>query len=143
MSNQDYAIALSGADIDGMVDGYLDAQLWAQRDNDREDDSMLDANYDRDDIAPAYIESVTAEFRELVAAHPLAVRMYGAQRHYYAGDGSVWEHFGHDYYLTREHHGAGFWDRGLGHLGSYLTDIAHNAGEAEDLWDNGNGVLAA
>jgi hypothetical protein len=136
-----YAQALSGADIDDMVTGYLDAQLWAQQDMDRDDDSLLDAHYSRDDIAPEYVESVREEFVALVTEHPLAVRMYGAQRQYHSSDGSVWEHFGHDYYLTREHHGVGFWGRGLGELGDYLTDIAYYAGSANDLFDNGSGVL--
>lgn len=37
---------------------------------------------------------------------------------------------------------SGFWDRGLGELGDYLTSIAKYAGAADDLWDNGTGVLA-
>ena len=35
----------------------------------------------------------------------------------------------HDLWLTRNHHGAGFWDRGLGDIGKKLTDIAHSFGE--------------
>jgi hypothetical protein len=31
---------------------------------------------------------------------------------------------GHDYVLTSGHHGAGFWDRGLGELGDQLTAAA-------------------
>jgi hypothetical protein len=54
------------------------------------------------------------------------------------------EFFGHDFYLTRESHGAGFWDRGLGELGDYLTGIAKSYGEATVLWDkDSNGILVA
>jgi len=38
---------------------------------------------------------------------------------------------GHDLWLTRNHHGAGFWDRGLGKLGDDLTLLAHSLGESE------------
>lgn len=31
---------------------------------------------------------------------------------------------GHDFWLTRNHHGAGFWDRGFGFIGDALTDRA-------------------
>jgi hypothetical protein len=31
---------------------------------------------------------------------------------------------GHDFILTRNGHGAGFWDRGLGELGKWLTGMA-------------------
>jgi hypothetical protein len=37
---------------------------------------------------------------------------------------------GHDFALTRNHHGAGFWDRGMGDLGDTLTDAAHPYGES-------------
>ena len=54
--------------------------------------------------------------------------------------GDVWEDFeidlsgiepeqlGHDLWLTRNYHGAGFWDRGLGEIGDKLTELAHSYG---------------
>ena len=46
---------------------------------------------------------------------------------------------GHDFWLTRNRHGAGFWDRGLGDVGDRLTKAAHAFGES-DLYvgDDGN-----
>lgn len=41
-----------------------------------------------------------------------------------------WDSLGHDFWLTRNGHGAGFWDRGLGPLGQRLTDAAKVYGEA-------------
>ena len=55
--------------------------------------------------------------------------------------GDVWEDFeidlsgiepeqlGHDLWLTRNRHGAGFWDRGLGEIGYKLTELAHSYGD--------------
>lgn len=40
---------------------------------------------------------------------------------------------GHDFWLTRNRHGVGFWDRGLGEVGDRLTKAAHAFGEI-DLW---------
>ena len=37
---------------------------------------------------------------------------------------------GHDFALTRNRHGAGFWDRGLGSIGDVLTNAAHVYGES-------------
>lgn len=37
---------------------------------------------------------------------------------------------GHDFWLTRNGHGAGFWDRGYGELGDKLTDACKPYGEA-------------
>ncbi|UZJ23692.1 hypothetical protein RHODO2019_10780 [Rhodococcus antarcticus] len=39
------------------------------------------------------------------------------------------EQMGHDFYLTRCGHGAGFWDRGLGELGDRLSEAARPYGE--------------
>jgi hypothetical protein len=39
------------------------------------------------------------------------------------------EQLGYDFYLTANGHGAGFWDRGLGELGNWLTSIANPYGE--------------
>jgi len=36
---------------------------------------------------------------------------------------------GQDFFLTRNHHGAGFWDRGAGEIGKRLSDAAHGYGE--------------
>jgi hypothetical protein len=41
------------------------------------------------------------------------------------------EMVGHNYWLTRNRHGAGFWDRGLGADGDTLTHWAHTFGESD------------
>ena len=38
---------------------------------------------------------------------------------------------GHDFALTRNHHGAGFWDRGLGPIGDALTTASHAYGQVD------------
>jgi hypothetical protein len=48
------------------------------------------------------------------------------------------ESFGHDFWLTRNRHGAGFWDRGLGELGNQLSGRAKMCGSVNvDADDNG------
>lgn len=149
-----YSVRVSGADIDAMVSGYLECQLWAGLDycharctdpackrEDTEHPHPWDEHYSVDDISPEYVQAVRDELTEVVAQHPLAVRMYltgnrkgGARQR---SNGA----FGHDFYLTREGHGAGFWDRGLGELGDYLTRVAKSYGGAAEIFDNGNGRL--
>lgn len=43
-------------------------------------------------------------------------------------EGLTAEQLGHDFSLTRNRHGAGFWDRGYGDLGDWLTRIAQGMG---------------
>jgi hypothetical protein len=52
------------------------------------------------------------------------------------------EAFGHDFWLTRNGHGAGFWDRGLGALGDRLTDASKPYGEV-NLWVDADGSVRA
>ncbi|AON97513.1 hypothetical protein SEA_CHEWYVIII_93 [Rhodococcus phage ChewyVIII] len=159
------ALDVSGLDVDEAVQGYLEAQLWTTRDDiwtayaeadeghylelsklvaeriplDELDShgECLDYFYSLDDIDGNYVEAVEAEIREFAATHPLAVRMYLAQRDCSAshGEGSVSAHFGHDLLLTRDHHGVGFWDRGLGELGEYLTLCAGAIGGSVEIFD--------
>ena len=52
------------------------------------------------------------------------------------------EALGHDFWLTRNGHGAGFWDRGLGELGDRLTGLAKPYGTV-DLYITDDGKVAA
>ncbi len=42
---------------------------------------------------------------------------------------------GHDFWLTRNGHGAGFWDRGLGKTGDKLTKLCKLYGETNVWFD--------
>ena len=56
------------------------------------------------------------------------------------GDNYTWEHAGHDFWLTSQGHGAGFWDRGLGDVGDALTDSADGYGDLVGLYLDEEGV---
>lgn len=49
---------------------------------------------------------------------------------------------GHDFWLTRNRHGVGFWDRDLGEVGDRLTKAAHACGEV-DLYVGDDGRIYA
>lgn len=50
------------------------------------------------------------------------------------------ESAGHDFVLTRNHHGVGFWDRGYGDKGDRLTEAAHAYGDVS-LYKGDDGKL--
>lgn len=55
---------------------------------------------------------------------------------YAKADGRGYRHgeaVGHDFWMTRNGHGVGFWDRGLGDEGDALSEIAREFGEAH-VW---------
>lgn len=50
------------------------------------------------------------------------------------------EQLAHDIWFTRQHEGAGFWDRGYGSAGQILTEVAHSLGEVS-VYVTGDGQL--
>ena len=60
---------------------------------------------------------------------------------YDPSQGSIWDHVAHDWILTRNRHGSGFWDTGryAPAMGKKLTDLAHTYSEINVFVDeNGN-----
>jgi hypothetical protein len=51
------------------------------------------------------------------------------------------EQAGNDFFLTRNGHGAGFWDRGLGSSGEAMSLIARSMGESSAFIFNGKREL--
>jgi hypothetical protein len=106
--------------LDGFTRAYVEAALWSS--NDESDDNggePTDKNYGIEDVEPSAIAEMAEDCREFQFdnSHLLAK----------AGDD---EQNGHDFWLTRNRHGAGFWDRGYGRVGDILTDRAHEWGES-------------
>lgn len=101
--------------LDPFTRAYLECALWSST---GDDGAPLDASYTSDDIAPESLTHVIECCRQFQAdnATDLADIDPGQA--------------GHDFWLTRNHHGAGFWDRGLGDVGKRLTTAAHAWGDS-------------
>jgi hypothetical protein len=101
---------------------YAACALWSSIGDDGE---PLDARHSLEDFAPealAKMEADCATFeRECNALLECAYNRVGYDV----------EQAGHDFWLTRNHHGAGFWDRGLGVLGDRLTVRAEAFGSLD------------
>ena len=55
-------------------------------------------------------------------------------------DEMEWSQLGSDLWLTRNGHGAGFWDRGLGELGDALSEAANRQGSC-DIYLGDDGLI--
>lgn len=110
-------------DLDKFTKAYIEAALWSSTDD---NDEPLDSNYDQFDLAPETMEKIAADCRKFQLDN------YGELESVYLSDlrhGDC-EHAGHDFWLTRNHHGAGFWDGDWPEPeASKLTDSAHSFGE--------------
>lgn len=115
--------------MNDMVTGYLVCALWADL-VDEQGNSIDDK--DITDCTDAMIAQATKEcenFKHL-AGGLVATYLETCNE----------DQMGHDFWLTRQGHGAGFWDRGLGKLGKDLTDIAKTFG-SRNIYLNDSGMV--
>lgn len=143
---------MDGADIDEMTHAYAVAALWSTPDYTceitpdsscehsgraladycdtcRHGGEPLDATYSVDGIAPETMAAFRADcaaFWESCADDLATMEA---------------EQAGHDFWLTRNGHGAGFWDRGLGDRGDRLTAMSKPYGSV-DLYTQDGKVWA-
>jgi hypothetical protein len=114
---------------------FIECALWSSHDNSTESGGEpFDANYSRSDIAFSSALSMARECRDFMRAHYDDLSAY-------AFEYSV-ESAGHDFWLTKNGHGAGFWDRGLGALGRRLSENAKVYGST-DLYLGDDGKIYA
>ena len=108
-------------------DAYLTCAFWSSADD---DGTPLDSG--------AFDES--ADLRETLRAD--AQRFYDQWSDYWDSAGIDDSQAGHDFWLTRNRHGAGFWGRGLGQAGEVLTDACRYFGGV-DLYVGDDGKIYA
>jgi hypothetical protein len=125
-----------------MLAGYVEAALWSTLDYLGDTDesgnySPLDARYGIEDIGAETLERMRSDCAEFAAANAADLDLYYDRLHYGP------DQAGHDFWLTREGHGAGFWDRYYGTDTELraavlrLTDAAVAYGEFGDALNDG------
>ena len=121
--------------LDDFTRGFLECALWSSTDESREDGGdPLDKNYTIEAIAPACLAALMLECAVFQTANALDLE--------FAKDDA---HAGHDFWLTRNHHGAGYWDGDYPEsVGERLTKAAGAFGEInlyvgddKQIWANG------
>lgn len=98
---------------------YLHTALWTEE---------LDRDFDTTDFAPSAIDSAKKDIDLFIEKSGKLLELIDD------------EQIGHDFWLTRNHHGAGFWDRGLGEVGDQLTKIAQEFKE-KNVWKSEMDVI--
>lgn len=98
------------------MQAYVDCLLWSSTDL---EGTPLDSIYSPGDISPEGMQEIRNDCKDFLRQ---AAKLIGTSS-------DELSQAGHDFALTRNRHGAGFWDRGLGDIGRKLTDISHGYGE--------------
>lgn len=133
------AVARGGADIhkippnidnlDSFTRGYISAALWSSFDDNEE---PLDSNYDIGDIHVNTLEAMIEDCKKFqIESRKL---LYLATKKDPSYDESS---AGHDFWLSRNGHGAGFFDRNLGTVGEKLHDLAKKYREHDLFAEDG------
>jgi len=102
-------------DIDEVLDHYIEAALWSSMDDNEE---PLEKHYCRNEIHP----DTAAKMREDVEKF---VNENHADLQLWKGVTTVEQQAGHDFWLTRNEHGCGFWE-------PEWTDLPTNPGDRLD-----------
>lgn len=117
---------MSTSTLDKFTKAYITAALWSSTDN--AEDPLED--YSITDLAPETFDHIKMECEKFQSDNAdLLSEAYDLYTH-----SSEWTHqeqAGHDFWLTRNGHGAGFWDRGLGEIGTKLTAASKACGECD------------
>jgi hypothetical protein len=114
-------------DLADMVLAYAEAALWSST---GEDETPLDENYTEADISEECRAEMRADCERFAKENAVALRNVIGARARAGGKECSWSSVGHDFWLTRNGHGCGFWD------GDYpepedkaLTDASKGFGE--------------
>lgn len=95
------------SDLDTFTQAYLAAALWSSTDDDCE---PLDKLYSMVDIHEDTLRNMAADCAKFQEEH--GVPDYTMAK-YVSGEYTNEERAGHDFWLTRNGHGTGVWDRGF------------------------------
>lgn len=111
--------------LDEFTQGYIEAALWTSEEQLGEEytaqgveplgaGSVYKPGFS--DLAPETVKAMQADCAAFLREHKEQLEIIPR---------SNMSQHGHDFWLTRNHHGAGFWDRGYVEIGRRLTESCH------------------
>lgn len=114
-------------DIAKFIGAYLECLLCQATDS--ETMEPLDSKFGLFDISQETLDAVAEDCESFISANAELLAQAGTD-----------EQNGHDFCLTRNGHGAGFWDRGYGEVGKQLSEACKPYGPL-DLYIGDDGML--
>ena len=117
------SILYTESEFEWFFQSFIEAALWSSSDINSEGDESLLKKYSIDDIDQASILKLEKD------CHSFMTNNYSKIQ-------NDLERAGHDFWLTSNRHGAGFWDGDWEkEIGQELTEEAHKYGE-RNFWVN-------
>lgn len=115
--------------LDEFTVQYLETALWSSTDF-YNGDAPFDDNYGIEDFSNEALTAMVDDCNDFKSSN--ATLLDDANQDMSSS--------GHDFWLTRNGHGAGFWDRGLGKIGTKLTEACKPYGSVY-LWADVDGKV--
>lgn len=115
--------------LDAFTRAYIDCALWSSTDESNDSGGQpLDQNYGPSDLSVETLQSMIDDCLRFQAEQRTTLHIVYLHSKAQA-IGYAEENAGHDFWLTRNGHGSGFWDREIGARGELLSEAARAFGE--------------
>lgn len=100
-------------DLDAFGRAYVECALWSSVVDGEDGEEHLDRNYGIADISDETMAKIAEECAAFQRDNAADLKLAAGLGEYADKKYTVEERAGHDFWLTRNGHGCGFWDRGL------------------------------
>ena len=112
--------------FDEFTEAYIKCALWSTCDESTpEGGEPFDVNYDASDLSPECLAVMVEDCERFKEKNALDIVEWDHHTSYTA---TAWGQAGHDFWLTRNRHGAGFWD------GDWPEEVGERLTEASDAF---------
>ena len=135
--------------MDKFTQAYIECAIWASTvddprypaGQDNPGGEPMDKHYSLSDFAPETIAKMEADCQKFQFRFNANGGNFDESIGKALHDCSPTEYAGHDFWLTRNRHGAGFWDGDwIEPAASELTELSHSFGEC-DLYVGDDGLI--
>lgn len=123
---------------DSFTKAYVEAALWSST---NDNDKPMDSEYSIEEIAETTLDRIVADCAKFQADHAELLSDIECKRN--SREYSTDEQAGHDFWLTRNGHGAGFWDGDWLEPQATILDKASKAFGEINLYIGDDGLIYA
>lgn len=133
-------MAIAEKCIKEFIRGYMVAAVWISTHTENEHDGPVPI--DSLNPEPEWSEEALQDIKEtcidFMEANKVDLGLFVKEISYDPTQGTPYDYAGHDFLLTRNGCGVGYWDRGLGKLGKRLTEACDACGSQDlEIGDDG------
>lgn len=113
--------SINNIQVDEFTNAYVACALWSSNDTNSEGEEIHLDELGEEALAPATLGAMIADCQKYQKQYAALLKQAYNSGVYVQGNEYNASNAGHDFWLTRCGHGAGFWDRGLGLTGEALA----------------------